>query len=184
MTAALRAMPNNILRNEILFEYKGISFPVNPSTVEVFNGRSVKVKSAHGSNPITQDLGAKPTEIKGSGTFYCDDARERCERLAHLTRESGSGWLHCPYCVPIMAYLTCFEYKADSNKSSVSYKFELIEDCSATNPVRLFEYTQAVAGDNAFIIASREGVSVNDIMALNDYKTPFDIKEKDVVKIR
>ena len=49
---------------------------------------------------------------------------------------------------------------------------------------RDFKYTFAKAGENAFEIANRCDISVNDIMLFNDFKTPFDIKTGDRVVLR
>ena len=42
----------------------------------------------------------------------------------------------------------------------------------------------ASEGQNAFDIAFENGVSVDDIMTLNDLITPFDIEENDRVVLR
>lgn len=178
MTTAHRAM------NNIILEYKGHQFPINPAALEISNSKKLGIEHIYGGNAKAQEIDVEPSVIKGKGTFYGDDAQLQCMHICELLKENGSGWLYYPEALAIKAFFTQFDYKLDSKSNSVSYNFTFIEDCSDRRSHRLFEYTSAQKGENAFNIANREGVSVSDIMALNRYATPFDIMSGDRVRLR
>lgn len=170
--------------NNIILEYKGHKFPVNPATLEISNSKKLGIEHIYGGNAKAQEIDVEPTVIKGKGAFYGDDSQLQCMLICELLKEHGSGWLYYPEAFAVKAFFTQFDYRLDSKSNSVSYNFTFIEDCSDRCSRRLFEYTSAQKGENAFDIANREGVSVSDIMTLNCYATPFDITSGDRVRLR
>ncbi|MCD7797420.1 MAG: LysM peptidoglycan-binding domain-containing protein [Clostridiales bacterium] len=76
-----------------------------------------------------------------------------------------------------------FTYELDSRKQGASYTFSFIEDCSHTTANKKFMFSYAFGSENAFDITYRCGVAVDDIMRLNNIKTPFDITEGERLRL-
>jgi hypothetical protein len=165
-------------------KFKDFEFPSNPNTIEITSNRNVNINCVYGEKSVTENVSCNPTVISGSGSFFGDNADEYCTRLSRLLKIESSGWLYCPNAYPIKAFFSEFTYKVDSEKGCVQYNFTFIEDCSSKQEEKKFCYTISQKDENAFDIANREGVSVDDVMTLNDFKSPFDIKEGTTVKIR
>lgn len=168
----------------IKMKYKDFEFPTNPATLEISSKQNISVTDVYGSKGVAENVSAIPTVITGSGVFYGEKAHEHCTYLARLLKDSDSGWLHCPTAYPVKAFFADFVYKVNSEKSCISYSFRFIEDCNETKTEKKLYYTYVLDGENCFDIAYRENVSVNDIMRLNDLKTPFDIVQGERMKIR
>ena len=82
------------------------------------------------------------------------------------------------------AFLTEFLYTLSADKSSASYSFVFTEDCSDVAGEKQLKETYVIPGENAFDIANRCNVSIDDIMKLNNFETPFDLKSGEVVRLR
>lgn len=165
-------------------KYKDFEFPSNPTTLEISSKQNVSVTDVYGGKGVCENVSRLPTVIKGNGVLYGNKAQGHCAYLARLLNDSDSGWLHCPTAYPIKAFFADFVYKVDSEKSCITYSFSFIEDCGEAAEKIDFNYTYAVEGENGFDIAYREDVSVNDVMRLNDFETPFDIAAGERVRIR
>lgn len=56
--------------------------------------------------------------------------------------------------------------------------------CVMIKEIAPLDYIVAYDGDNAFDIAARANMSVDEIMQLNDIESPFSIKKGERVKLR
>ncbi len=56
--------------------------------------------------------------------------------------------------------------------------------CDDKKEIAPLDYIVAYDGDNAFDIAARANMSVDEIMQLNDIESPFSIKKGERVKLR
>lgn len=161
--------------------YKNFEFPSNPSEIEILSSSACSSKSEIQGGSIVENVSVNPTVVSGSGEFYGEGSEEYCARLQNMLRDRESGWLFAPSAPPIKAFFTEFKFGRNNKKNSVSYTFCFTEDCTNKKAYIPPESITACEGDNAFEIANRFGVSVNDIMRLNDFKTPFDINKGDRV---
>ena len=153
---------------EFKMRFKDFVFDTNPSYIQVITSRDVSNTSVY----------------KGKGTFFSDDADEKCARLSYLLRQGGAGELHCPSLYPIEAIFTEFKYDSSATLGKIEYEFEFTQVCDDKKEIAPLDYIVAYDGDNAFDIAARANMSVDEIMQLNDIESPFSIKKGDRVKLR
>lgn len=165
-------------------QFRDFVFPSNPSSVEVQSSANVKHKPIFSTDGKTENVSVNPVVIRGNGCFYGEEGENHCLYLQHLLKTRASGHLLLPSSAGFTAFLTEFQYSKSSKKSGVSYSFVFTEDCGGKAETRSFRSTVAEKGENAFIIANRCDVSVDDIMRLNDFENPFSITEGDRVVIR
>ncbi|MCM1114358.1 MAG: LysM peptidoglycan-binding domain-containing protein [Clostridium sp.] len=161
--------------------FKDFVFPSNPTVLEVKASTNIHNFPIANNSSRVENVSVNPSIVEGSGVFFGDRGEEYCLYLQHLLRLRTAGVLLLPTAVGMNAYLTRFSYKKSSNKNEISYSFTFTEDCSSKKEERLFYFTVAENGENAFDIANRCNVSVDDIMRLNTIATPFSIKAGDKV---
>lgn len=161
--------------------FKDFIFPSNPSVFEVASSANMAVRSVYDGNSDVQSVSLNPIKVNGSGEFFGDKAEESCQYLMHMLRTKENGALLLPSGSGFNAYLNKFMFCKNAQKNSISYTFEFTEACSSKSEVRNFRFTICKSGENAFDIANRCNVSVDDIMKYNDFKTPFDIREGEKV---
>lgn len=164
--------------------FKDFIFPSNPSVFEISSSTNMAVRSVYHGNSDVQSVSLNPIKVNGNGEFFGDKAEESCQYLMHMLRTKESGVLILPSGSDFNAYLNKFTFCKNARKNSISYTFEFTENCNSKSEVRDFCFAVCQSGENAFDIANRCNVSVNDIMIHNDLKTPFDIKEGEKVVIR
>lgn len=162
-------------------KYKDFEFTVNPDSIEFTSSTNCKSKSVFGSNSVCENISVNPVVVTGGGAFYGDKGAEHCAVLQNMLKSHQSGWLFIPSFPPIKAFFTEFKFSKSSRKNAASYTFKFTEDCDDRNPVKKITYTFALKNENAFEIANRCNACVDDIMRLNDLKSPFDIAEGDKV---
>lgn len=165
-------------------KYKNFEFPSNPEKIEMLSSTNCSSNAVLDKNSVVQNVSVNPVIVKGSGEFYGSIGEETAAFLQNMLRDKRSGWLMLPFSMSVKAFFTAFEFRKNSSKNAVLYSFEFTEDCSDRMAEREYKYTFAKTDENAFEIANRCDVSVNDIMCFNDFKTPFDIKEGDRVVLR
>lgn len=169
---------------EFKMRFKDFVFDTNPSYIQVITSRDVSNTSVYDGKGITQDISQKPIIVKGKGTFFLDDADEKCAHLSYLLRQGGAGELHCPSLYPIEAIFTEFKYDSSATLGKIEYEFEFTQVCDDKKEIAPLDYIVAYDGDNAFDIAARANMSVDEIMQLNDIESPFSIKKGERVKLR
>ncbi len=165
-------------------KYKNFEFPANPASIEFLSSSNCCSKPVFDENSAVENISVNPVKITGEGEFFADSAQEYCSYLQNLLKSKKSGWLFVPSAPPVKAYFTEFKFSKNTKRNSILYFFEFTEDCSGRKAERLFKYTYAEKNENAFEIANRCDVSVNEIMRLNDFKSPFDIPQGSRVAIR
>lgn len=169
----------------VKIKYKDYEFPSNPSSIEISSKRRLGITPVFSKKSVTESICVSPAVITAKGTLYCDNAVGECERINELLKQNGSGMLRCPGVYPMKAFMSDFVYKIESDTNAVKYSITFTQDCDNSHSDEvLFSYTIAKDGENAFDIAHRCLVTVDDIMKLNEFRSPFDIKEGERVKIR
>ena len=169
---------------EFKMRFKDFVFDTNPSYIQVITSRDVSNTSVYDGKGITQDISQKPIIVKGKGTFFGNNADEKCARLSYLLRQGGVGELHCPSLYPIEAIFTEFKYDSSVTLGKIEYEFEFTQVCDDKKEIAPLDYIVAYDGDTAFDIAARANMSVDEIMQINDIESPFSIKKGDRVKLR
>lgn len=164
-------------------KYKDFEFPTNPSKIEVQAERNISVKPSLNRKWVNQNVSENPVKITGSGIFYGDSAQTICNELQRLVSEESSGWLFAPTIEPVKAFFESFTYSKDTSKNRLDYSFIFKEDMRGRNAKHHFSFTYADENENAFDIANRTGVSVNKIMEINDFSSPFEIEQGSKVRL-
>lgn len=168
----------------MIMKYKSLEFPKNPSTLEI------KASSLTAKLPIiskrsaVQNISEEPAYIKACGVLYSQEGEQWSASMKALVGDKKSGWLFTPGAPPMRAFLSSFTFKRNSRKNEIEYCAEFLEDCSEVKPYANIKYAYAKKGENAFDIAYRCGMSVDELEELNGYISPFDIKENDRMVIR
>lgn len=165
-------------------KFNGFVFPANPAELEIVLSTNFSSSPVFGKGSNVQNVSVNPAVIKGKGEFYGERAEESCHYLQHMLRLKTSGILLLPCASSFNAFLTEFTFVKNADKGGISYAFIFTESSNSRAEKRCFCCTTAEKNDNAFIIADRCGVSVNEIMKQNSFKTPFDICEGDRVMLR
>lgn len=160
---------------EFKMRFKDYIFPSNPQSIKITTQSKTAQSGIYGGQSTVQSVCVNPTIISGSGIFAGEGAQEECRRLSHMLKINTSGEFHCPNAQPIKAYLTEFSYSAAADRGALAYSFEFTEDCNGRREEIEFDYTLALDGENAFDIAARTGVTVDEVVELNSLKGPFDI---------
>lgn len=158
-------------------------FPSNPAKLEISTSLHCSEGAAYGGGSRTKPVSLRPVTVRGKGEFYGDTAAQSCHHLQHMLRLQQPYELILPTAVGLEAYLSEFSFGKTAGRNSISYSFVFTE--AKSTAVQTAQCcTVAARGENAFMTAGRCGVSVSDIMRLNDLKTPFDLKEGDRVVLR
>lgn len=165
-------------------KYKSLEFPVNPASIEVVSTTNCTSKSVFGKNSVVENVSVNPIIVTGEGAFYGERFEDFCAELQNALKNKGSGWLLIPSAPPIKAFFTELKFKKSSKRNFVLYSFKFTEECSDRKAEKEFSYIFADKNENAFEIAGRYNVDVNEIMRLNDFKSPFDISEGDRVVLK
>lgn len=165
-------------------EFNGFVFPANPAELEIALSTNFSSSPVFGKGSNVQNVSVNPAVIKGKGEFYGERAEQSCHYLQHMLRLKTSGILLLPCSGSFHAFLTEFTFVKNADKGGISYTFTFTESSNSRAEKRCFCYTTAEENENAFMIADRCGVSVNEIMKHNSFKTPFDICEGDRVMLR
>lgn len=161
-------------------KYKSFVWPINPEKLEVETKRSMKSFKFPFGGFAVQDLGVKSRVIKGTGEFTGPDAYDSFRRLAELFSEGGTGWLEHPVWPPVKAYFSGLKLTEEPEEEYVRYSFEFTECAdsyslsgfTATAPeTGTVKYTSAKSGDTLSAIATRFGMTVQALCALNPQLT-------------
>lgn len=177
-------MTERWVKTDMKMKFNDFEFPVNPKSIEISSSTNCRKKSIFGRNTAVENVSVNPIVISGSGEIYGKSGEEACSYLLHMLKTKCAYWLFAPNMIPVKAFLTEFSYTQNSVKNSYSYSFRFVEDCNDKSECLQLPYTIALKGENAFDIAFRCRVSVDDIMKNNDIRTPFDISGGDKVVLR
>lgn len=165
----------------IKMNYKGFTFDVNPSSIEISLSKSINTKSIPFSFSKSQEINVQPTKIKGSGKFIGEDARQKAYQLERVFMSNGSAYLFVPDANPMKAFFSELNISYDSKDSSVNYSFEFVEDSQQKSNEYPFGYTVAKYNENLYDISNRTGIDVSRLFEINSYKDLFSVKVGDKV---
>lgn len=165
-------------------KFKGFSFDVNPSFIEIHHKRIISEKALLNGKSRVNSGALCPAEITGGGSFYGNDAPEKLAMLEALHKKGGSGWLYLPQGSAYNVYFKELTFKFNADKNRYDYSFVFVENVSSKKHSYDFSYTVAGEDENLFQIAGRCNVPVEMLMALNDFATPFSVNSGDRVVLK
>lgn len=165
-------------------KYKDYTFPSNPAVMKVEVRSDCHSAQMPDKSSVVENVSVCPAVIDGNGEFFAENGLQACDYLQHLLKEKTSGWLFAPSLSPVKAFLTEFSYEQDAKTNAYRYKFRFVEDCNDKTEQASLSYTTALEGENAFDIADKYNISIDRLMELNDFITPFDITEGDRVVLK
>lgn len=167
----------------IKMSYKGFVFSANPSSIKIQLSKYVSKRNIPFFTSKTQEICFQPARITGKGIFVGNDAGELADKLMRVFKSEGSGYLFLPNSEPVPAYFDALDISYDAEKNCVSYTFSFIEDCKGKKHNFDFGYTFALAGENLYDVANRTDVSIEKLVACNDFKDLFSLTEGDRVRL-
>lgn len=164
---------------QIKMTFGDFEFPVNPKKIKISASSNTDEVPAVDTGVKSRRISQNPLIITGHGELYGGSAQEYCGEFLKLIKSPSPDWLFVPMSAPIFALFTEFSFSSDAVKNSIVYDFKFVQAEDKKDVRCNFGYTYVLAGENAFDVAHRCGVSVNRIMELNDFVTPFDLNEGD-----
>lgn len=165
-------------------KYKNFEFPLNPSAVEIKYSSNINEASIVESDSAVELISKNATIVTGEGSFFGEDAFTLASELERLSAEHDSGWLFLPNGACFDVFLKELFIKSDARKNEVFYSFKFIENCNHRKSRLELDFVKARKNENLFDIAHRCRKPLEKIMELNNFKSPFDIKEGDRVALK
>ncbi len=164
--------------------YKDYIWPHNPATYSILYERQVAEHKVPFGRYCMQDLGQSCRIIRGQGEFAGADAYEEFKRLASVFYRDGPGLLIHPLWQIANAYFTSLKLEQEPLPDYVRYSFEFRErfdgyrdslteldggtgGASLPAAGRQSVTHSVTGGDTLWAIASRYGVSLEDLLAAN-----------------
>ncbi len=164
--------------------YKNFEFDVNPSTVKTELSSSISENALIGSDSAVSCVSRRASVISGEGSFWGENAVRLSRELKSVREQPQSGWLFLPDGSCFNAFFSYLSITEDVKKGCVSYSFKFVENCNHRKSFFDFGFTYVKNGENMFDVAYRSAVDVEKLMELNDYKSPFALKEGDRVVLK
>ncbi len=164
-------------------KFGNFEFPVNPEKVNVEYSENVKEVPLFDSDSAVFCVSRNACTVRCEGSFWGADRLELAAELKILFSDGSPGWLFLPDGECFNAFPVFLSVTETAEKCCVSYKIEFKENCSHKKSKAELEFTYANEGENMFDIAYRCGVKIETLMELNEFATPFGIKEGDRVRL-
>ena len=169
----------------IRLKYKDFEFLRNPSVISVEQSKKLSERTLpFSAGSAVDEIALRPARISFSGSFYGSGASAAAARLAALYNDGGAGELFLPAGEYFVAFLSDMRLEFDAQKNALEYSLKFTESGSGKPYKRKRRCVFARAGQNCFDIAFENGVSVDDVVRLNDLETPFSVEEGQAVRIR
>jgi LysM repeat protein len=182
--------------------YKNYVWPHNPKVYAIEFRRPVAAHKVPFGRYVLQNMGLSYRVLKGEGEFFGEGAYNEFKKLAALFYEESPGLLQHPVWQDANAYFVSLNVNNEPAEDFVSYSFEFWEcydgyeskiktltgvapQPSVTAGLREeARYYTVVSGDCLWNIAVKNGMSLNELLALNpQFKNPNLIYPGDVVRL-
>ena len=183
--------------------FKDYVWPHNPKVYSIDYERTMAVNKVPFGLYYLQDLGRTRRVMKGEGEFIGPDAYSQFGQLANVFYSGGPGQLIHPLWQAANAYFVSLRLEQEPLRDYVHYSFEFWEEANYySGEVRTWSaqtagstqgsqaaqtlpvYYQVVKGDSLWSIASRYGMALDDLIALNpQIKNPNLIHIGDEVRV-
>ena len=168
----------------VKMKFKDFEFPSNPAVIKTKLSANVRENPLFQSDSAVYHISRNAAVISGEGSFWGEERFTASVLLKRLQSSSSSGWLFLPDGSCFNAFFTSLTIEEDAKKGCVSYSFSFTENCAHVQEEYDFGFTLARENENMFDIAYRCDVPVETLMRLNDFKTPFSVKEGDRVTLK
>ena len=189
--------------------FKEYVWPHNPRVYSIDYERIMAINKIPFGLYYLQDLGRTRRVMKGEGEFIGEDAYSQFGQLANVFYSGGPGQLIHPLWQAANAYFVSLRLEQEPLRDYVRYSFEFWEEANYySGEVRTWSsqstqgsgttqtaqtaqttqtipvYYQVVKGDTLWAIASRYGMALSDLIALNpQIKNPNLIHIGDEVRV-
>lgn len=182
--------------------YKGYTWPHNPRVYSIdYHRKMVVHKTPFGLYQL-QDLGRTNRIMEGEGEFAGEGAYAQFGQLANVFYQEGPGLLIHPLWQVSNAYFVSLRLEQEPRSDYVRYSFAFWEDNGhysglatqqteahqsqgETESVVQARYHRVVKGDTLWALASRYGLSLAELIALNpQIKNPNLIRVGEEVRVR
>lgn len=189
--------------------FKEYVWPHNPRVYSIDYERIMAINKIPFGLYYLQDLGRTRRVMKGEGEFIGQDAYSQFGKLANVFYSGGPGQLIHPLWQAANAYFVSLRLEQEPLRDYVRYSFEFWEEANYySGEVRTWSsqstqgsgtaqtaqaaqttqtipvYYQVVKGDTLWAIASRYGMALGDLIALNpQIKNPNLIHIGDEVRV-
>lgn len=168
--------------NKMMF--KDYVFDKNPEKILVKTSKNITKTKIPDGVTVVRENSSNCAVVTGNGKIFGSDCIIKAYRLKTLHKRKGAGKLCIPNMDAFDAIFSELTYEYNSEKNYVSYSFRFDEVETEKKDNCFFTYTFANSGENAFDVSARTGISIDKIMMLNNFKSPFDIAEGDKVIIK
>lgn len=176
--------------------FKDYTWPHNPRVYEIEFKRSVAAHKVPFGLYMLQNLGRVNRVLRGEGEFSGEGAYDEFRKLATVFYEDKPGLLVHPLWQTSNAYFVSLSLRQEPRADYVAYAFEfwecfdgydngikVIEKSAKPEPVE--SWYVVVRGDCLWNIATRNGVTLNALLALNpQIKNPNLIYVGDKIRIK
>ena len=151
--------------------YKTFTWPHNPRIYSISFERAIAEHKLPMGSYRLQDLGRRSREMRGAGEFFGPDASRTFQALACLFYENTPGTLIHPLWQTASAYLTELKLEQEPRADYVRYSFAFREaeeqTQTRTDALEGATYCVLPAGETAFGVAQRFGLTMDQLAALN-----------------
>lgn len=107
--------------------FKGYTWQVNPTSLQVACARSVKETPLPFAGGLTVDLGLKKRRVSGEGYFVGADCMDQWRRLEEVFAQGGPGSLQLPGQEPFFAVMDSLGLLGQEGPELVRYNFSFAE---------------------------------------------------------
>ena len=180
--------------------YKNYVWPHNPRTYEIVYGRDIAVHKVPFGRYLLQNMGMTRRILRGEGEFAGPGAYDEFKKLAAVFYDETPGLLVHPVWQVSNAYFAALNLKMEPYADYVWYSFEFWEAydgytgraeryAAAPKEPELaagtVQRTYTVrAGDTMWAIARRNGLALEELVALNpQIRNPNRIYVGDVINL-
>ncbi len=164
----------------VRLKYKDYAFPKNPKSIVITSSKHLSENKINGYRTQTTEICKNPCNITVSGEIT-QNINEETEKLKKLQNEKNSGFLQIPYADTYDAFFEKIEFKISANSEKVIYNAVFRENQKEKLDTVKITKTTVLKDENLFDISARTGVSVENLIEINNLKSPFDIKENQEV---
>lgn len=168
----------------VKMKFKDFEFPNNPLFIKTeMSHRIIENPIINGESAVFS-VSEKAAVIKADGCFWDKDGADASFKLKTMIKSRKPGWLFLPDGSCYNAFLFSLDIREDAKKNCVSYSIAFIENYPNKKNEYNFGFTFAEDNENMFDIAFRCDKSIESLMKLNDFSSPFSVKKGDKVVLQ
>lgn len=168
----------------VKMKFKDFEFPNNPLFIKTEMAQRINERSVLSGESKVFPVSDRAAVIKADGCFWGEDGSDASLKLKILMKSRKPGWLFLPDGSCCNVYLSSLDIQEDAKKSCISYSISFIEKCNGKKSEYDFGFTYAEENETMFDIAFRCDKSIERLMELNDFSTPFSVKKGDKVVLQ